>query len=294
MRNIAIVSGILVAALQVCPLASGQAKEHPGLEIPEALPGPGWKTCPRCQNDAHVEAAHKKYQVDGHKFDPHDLSGTWGNNGMKLDMKKAVLTPYGQKLYDATKAAVSPAGIVISNSQDPMLICDPLGFPRAFNYNYGFEFVQTPDRIFEFFEWGHTWRTIWMDGRKLPTDPPYQRYMGYAIGRWEGDTLVVESNGFDDRSWIKAGPSHGFPHSTDMYIVERYKRLNYGTLEASITITDPKVYQAPWTTVDREVLLPGAEIGEYFCVPSESLNFDNRSTVPSAGAKESPYLQGKP
>jgi hypothetical protein len=283
------------------PFASAQTlypgKDHPGLEVPEAIPGPGWKTCPRCQNDAHVEAARKKYQVEGHKFDPHDLSGVWGNNGIKLDFKKAVLTPYGKKLYDATKAAVSPAGISISNSQDPMLICDPLGWPRSFTYNYGFEFVQMPDRIFEFFEWGHTWRTIWMDGRKLPTDPPYQRYEGYAIGRWEGDTLVVESNGFDDRSWIiedNRNSMYGFPHSTDLSVVERYKRLDYGTLEATMTITDPKIYQVPWTSTGRETLRPGAEIGEYFCVPSESINFDNHSTVPSTGATVSPYLKGKP
>src|ERR1700747_1056833 len=100
MRNTAILTAVICTAL--CRFAPAQTlypgKDHPGLEVPEALPGPGWKTCPRCQNDAHVEAARQKYKVEGHAFDPHDLSGVWGNNGLKLDYKKAILTPYGKQL----------------------------------------------------------------------------------------------------------------------------------------------------------------------------------------------------
>jgi len=296
MRSIAIVSGFLSAAfLALCPFALAQ---QPAAEVPEANPGPGWKTCPRCQNDAHVAADREKYKVAGHPFDPHDISGVWGNNGIPLDQTQVSFTPYGQKLYEATKSDIGPNGVYIANSKDPRMICDPVGWPRQFASNYGFEFAQLPGRTFEFFEWGHTWRTIWTDGRKLPADPPYQRFEGYAVGRWEGDTFVVESSGFDDRSWITQrsaartnAADYGFPHTAEMKVVERYRRLDYGTLEASITITDPKVFTKPWTTTGKETLRPGTEIGEYFCVPSESLAFDDEQTSRSAGATTSPFIK---
>jgi len=294
MRKIAAVSVVLGAGLLTfCPFALTQEGPRPGVEVEaNGLPGPGWKAAPRSQNPAIIEAEKKKYKVEGHPFDPHDLEGVWGNEGIRPDRKGVAFTEYGKKLHDATKTDVSPKGIPLPGSKDPEYICDPLGFPRNLVYNYGFEFVQTRNRVFEFFDWGHAWRTIWTDGRKLPTDPPYQRFEGYAVGRWEGDTFIVESNGYDDRSWIMADgapPGFGFPHSEEMQVEERYKRLNYGTLQVTLTITDPKVYTAPWITTTKVDLFPGAEIGEYFCVPSESLYFDNRSSVPSAGAKASPY-----
>jgi hypothetical protein len=169
-----------------------------------------------------------------------------------------------------------------------MLICDPLGYPRLFAYNYGFQFVMLPDSMLQFFEWGHTWRTIWTDGRKLPEDPPQPRWLGYAVGRWEGDTFVVEANGYDDRSWLsedRRDRRWGFPHTDQLRTVERYKRTSYDTLEASITITDPKVFTRPWTTSGKIQLRPGTEIWEYFCVPSESNEYNNRLTKPAAGAK---------
>ena len=287
MRNAAISGGLLLCALLAFgPVALAQNPaagqkpapgQKPGLEIPTITPGPGWKTCPRCQNEGHVAEDRKKLNVDTHPFDAHDISGVWGDNGIALDRKaRPPLTPYGQKLYDANKSD-SPQW----STKDPLQKCDPMGYPRAFTYNYGMEFIQLPDRVLQFFEWGHTWRTIWTDGRKLPTDPPIYRYLGYAIGRWEGDTFVVESNGYDDRTWIVGdnGPGwSGFPHSTEMKIEERYKRLNYGLLQATLTITDPKVYTKPWTTTDKATLRPTAELWEYFCAPSDSENFNNGQT----------------
>jgi hypothetical protein len=275
------------ALLAVSPFASAQ---RPGIEVPLVTPGPGWKTCPRCENPAHVEDDRQKAQVDTHKFDPHDLSGVFGDNGIELDLKTVPpFTPYGQKLFDATKSDVG-----LENAKDPMNICDPLGYPRAFAYNYGYEFVQTPGRVFQFFEFTHTWRTIYTDGRKLPEDPPNQRYLGYSVGHWDGDTFVIEATGFDGRSWVsedRRDRIHGFPHSEDMKVEERYKRLDYGKMQATLTVIDPKVYTKPWVTVGVATLRPNAEIGEYFCVPSESINFDNRSTNPSAGAKDNIQLK---
>jgi len=241
----------------------------------ELTPGPGWKTCPRCTNNKQLAEANKTYKVEGHAFNAHDLSGVWGNNGMELDVKNVPpFTPEGQKMFDATRSEIPT-----TNSKDGMLICDPLGYPRLFAYNYGMQFVMLPDRVLQFFEWGHTWRDIWTDGRKLPDNPPQPRWLGYAIGHWEGDTLVVEGNGYDDRSWIsedRRNRIRGFAHTDGMKTVERYKRTSYGTLEAEMTVIDPKVFTQPWTTKGKIELRPNAELWEYFCVPSESDEYNKR------------------
>jgi hypothetical protein len=177
-------------------------------------------------------------------------------------------------MFEATKSDMAT-----TNTKDGMLICDPLGYPRSFAYNYGMQFVMLPDRVLQFFEWGHTWRDIWMDGRKLPEDPPTPRWLGYAVGHWEGDTLVVEGNGYDERSWIsedRRNRIRGFAHTDKMRTVERYHRTSYGTLEAEMTIIDPDVFTQPWTTKGKIELRPNAELWEYFCVPSESDEYNKR------------------
>jgi hypothetical protein len=221
-------------------------------------------------------------------FDPHDLSGVWGNNDVLLNTRSVPpMTPWGKEQYEATKAEEAPSGLPISNSKDGMLICDPLGYPRSLWVNDGFEFVMLPDRVLQFFEWSHTWRTIWTDGRRLLEDYPVPRWHGYAVGRWEGDTFVVESNGFDGRSWLsedRRDRRWGFPHSDQMRLVERYKRTSYVALDVAVTINDPKAYTQPWTTTGTIGLRPGTELMEYFCVPSESEEFNNRILKPSVGA----------
>jgi hypothetical protein len=302
MRNFAIVSMALLATLTFRPVAFAQqgaavqandAKPaRPGLEVPLVTPGPGWKACAHCENEAYAARDREKANVDKRPFDAHDISGVWnGNpkdltvNGIPMNVPAAPsFTSYGQKLFEADQSD-SPQW----NSKDPENICDPMGWPRLMTFNFGFEFATLPNRVLQFFEWGHTWRDIWTDGRKLPPNPPIPRYMGYAVGRWEGDTFVVESNGYDDRSWIAPTPVQrygngkpgGFPHSDEMRIEERYKRVNYGLLQVTLTITDPKVYTAPWTTTGTVTLIPNTEMAENFCVPSDSIRFNNESTIPT-------------
>ncbi len=270
----------LLALLAFSPLVMAQTSSA-------ALP-PGWLPCPRCQSQQDRTQARAKYDVDRHPFDARDLSGIWGNNGMELNVVVPPFTAKGKELYDATRAEETPGGLAVSNSKDGMLICDPLGYPRSFAYNYGFQFVVLPDRVLQFFELGHTWRDIWTDGRKLPDDPPQPRWMGYAVGRWEGDTFVVESNGYDDRSWLQEDRRDrrwGFPHSDQLRVVERYRRTSYGTLEASLTIIDPEIFKKPWTTSGTIALSPGTELWEYLCVTSESEQFNAQKLRPQVGAK---------
>jgi hypothetical protein len=283
MRKISVFSFALVgASLLLAPFALAQ---RPGLEIPLVTPGPGWKTCPRCETDAHIEDDRKKANVDTHPFNPHDLSGVWGDNGIPVDLKaRPPFTPEGQKLYEKLKKDVAQDTDGPWASRDPLLICDPLGTIRGFGYNYGVEFIQTPTRVFQFYEWSHTWRTVWTDGRKLPDDPPVERYLGYSIGHWDGDTFVIESNGYDQRALVGSDATKPlFPHSPDMKVEERYKRLDYGKLQSTLTIIDPKVYTKPWTTTAVALLHPNAELSDYPCVASESVGFNTRQTDPAYG-----------
>jgi hypothetical protein len=272
-----------------------QIGKEPGVEVPEVTAGPGWKTCVNCQNAGHVKAARGKYKVDGHAFNPRDISGMWTNaadtptggyGGTFLDFKDVPpMTPYGKQLWEATQAVQTRPEIPPMNggegSKDPMLHCDPLGYPRSFTYHYGYELITLPDRVLQFFEWGGYHRTIWTDGRKVPDDPPQPRWYGYNVGHWEGDTFIVESTGFDDRSWLdqdRRNMQRGMPHSDQMKLVERYKRTAYDTMELELTIIDPKVYTTPWVIHSKQELRPGTEISEYYCVPSDSEQYNRELT----------------
>lgn len=292
---------LLPALLALAPGASGQQRAadqgtkppKPGLEVPLVTPGPGWKACAHCKNEAYAEESRKNAKVDTRQFNAHDLSGIWSGtpedltvNGIPINPAAPPLTPYGKTLFTAAQSESTQW-----NSKDPENTCDPMGWPRSLTFNFGFQFVTLPDRVLQFFEWGHTWRDIWTDGRKLPANPPIPRFLGYAVGRWDGDTFVVDSNGYDDRSWIAQAPAGvtgrpgGYPHSDEMRIEERYKRLNYGVLQLTLTITDPKVYTAPWTTTGKITLIPDSEMAETFCVPSDSINFNNENTIPTVPDK---------
>src|SRR5262245_42202075 len=265
---------VLVAALAFLAVAllqaQGQEPARPNTGGPPSVPPPaGWKPCPRCQNNRDRVDANAKYNVQGHAFNPRDLSGVWGFNGIGATFRNPPpLTAWGKERRDATIGDKNAAGEYLHNkdtsgegSGSP-INCDPKGWPRLHTYNYGFEIVMLPDRVLQFFELTHTWRTIWTDGRKLPAEPPEPRWMGWNVGHWEGDTFVVESNGYDERSWLgESQPDGGWPHSDEMRVTERWRRLNYGTIETQITVTDPKAYTQPWVTPPATtVLVPGAEL----------------------------------
>ena len=143
-----------------------------------------------------------------------------------------------------------------------------------------FEFVQTSGRVLQFFEREHEYRSIWTDGRSLSLDADPTWY-GTAVGHWEGDdTFVVESGGFNDKTWL--APT-GYPHSEDMRVTERYRRVDQDTIQYDITITDPKAYAKPIVGPERTFKRkPGAEIEELPCVWSEENSFTKRIREPAA------------
>ena len=123
-----------------------------------------------------------------------------------------------------------------------------MGFPRlVWEENEPIEFVFTQGRILQLFQWGRTLRELWTDGRKLPTgdnlDLLGPSWFGISVARWEGNTLVVETTGFDERAWPD---QYGHPLSFDAKITERYTRVGPNTIDATMTIDDPKNYTGPW------------------------------------------------
>ena len=280
------------------PAGGAQTREGAGANpnvrdlVPSIPPPEGWGNCPRCQNNSDRAKAKVQYKVEGHPFDPHELTGVYGWDGVANAFRNVPpMTEWGKEQHAKTMGGKGPDGSYLHDKDTSgrgagsKINCDPYGWPRLHTYNYGMEFIQLPGRTLQFFELDHTWRTIWTDGRKLPKEPPEPHWLGWNVGHWEGDTFVVESNGYDDRSWINASnPDGGWTHSDEMTIVERYRRTSYGTLEVEMTVNDPKTYTAPIVAPKATVLLvPGAELWENFCVPSDYGQFNEHVFGNAAG-----------
>jgi hypothetical protein len=148
---------------------------------------------------------------------------------------------------------------------DPEGYCLPPGGPRMMATPYQMEIIQQPEhkRIFMIFEGAtHIWREIYMDGRSFPEDIN-PTYLGYSIGRWEGDTLVVENKGFNENSWLDY---FGHPHTDKMHVVERWSRPNKNQLRYEATVTDPGAYTRPFTMMWYNITWNAtAELPEYIC-----------------------------
>jgi hypothetical protein len=152
------------------------------------------------------------------------------------------------------------------NRESPSTRCAPQGIPRGELGNYlPFKIIQTPGVIAVLYEESNTYRQIYTDGRQLPVDRQ-PTWMGYSVGRWEGDTLVVDAAGFNDQGWLDA---MGHPQSEDLRIRERFRRRDFGHMDLELTIDDPKTYTKPFTVKSTEVLIPDSDVLEYVCTENE-------------------------
>jgi len=163
---------------------------------------------------------------------------------------------------------------------DPEGYCLPPGGPRMMATPYQMEIIQQPEhkRIMMIFEGAtHIWREIYMDGRSFPEgDALNPTYLGYSVGKWEGDTLVVENKGFNENTWLDY---FGHPHTDQMHVIERWTRPNKSTLHYEATVTDPGAYTRPFTMMWENIswdmdLTP--ELPEYIC--QENNRYLNRLT----------------
>src|SRR6185436_7512332 len=187
---------------------------------------------------------------------------TFGNagQGMKDDLP---FQPAALELMKQRRA---------DNSKDnPDAHCLPMGFMQFHNHPEPRKMIQTPGLLVIIYEANHGLRQIFLDGRKLPDKEDVEPwYYGYSVGRWEGDTLVVETTGFTDGQWLDV---RGSPLTDAATVTERFRRPNYGSLEITITVDDPKAYTKPWTVKVNQRIMPDTELIEFICEDRDATHY---------------------
>ena len=199
-------------------------------------------------------AGASKASKDQGSSQPPDLSGVWFVRGKVranfVFQDSSPLLPWGVDRLKANQQKLSP-----------LLRCFPPGVPRVWTMPNPFEIISLPGRVLIYYEFEHLVRQIHTDGREHPKDL-IPTWMGDSIGRWEGDTLVVDTTGFNGQSWLD---TTGRPLSDALHVVERIRRVSHEGLQVDITIDDPKAYAKPWTAQRVFDLKPEWEISEQIC-----------------------------
>jgi hypothetical protein len=185
-----------------------------------------------------------------------DLNGVYGFAGIR-NATPPVLKPGAEKFKIVRGPNTAFGNTTLSTD------CVPLGIPQSFVTPYPFQIVQTPKLLVMIFEYPNTFRFIPLDGRPHPPDPD-PTWMGDAVGHWDGDTLVVDTVGFNDKTEVS-----GYRHTEALHVVERFRRVETG-LQYDVTVEDPNVFAAPWVLPTRVLpFRPELEhVDEYVCEKS--------------------------
>jgi len=206
-----------------------------------------------------------------------DLSGIWqlearpcGPEGCGDYPAGAEFLNFGAKLqgglpYQPWAATLVKERTAQLGKDDPVGFCRPGGALRILTFPPYRKFLQMPGLFVILSERDVTYRQIFLDGRPLPEDPT-PTFNGYSVGRWEGDSLVVTSNGFRDGTWIDR---NGSPMSDAAKLTERFRRVNFGRLDVEVTLDDPKVYTRPWTVTLTQKIVLDTELLDYHCTDNE-------------------------
>jgi len=210
--------------------------------------GKPWRICPegRCEEPSPPQEG------------PNPLASSvgWVNFGARLPGG----LPYQPWAAEAVKQRKVDYG-----KDDPPTHCMPLGTPRMLVDPLYRKFVQTPGLLVILNERDAGYRQIFTDGRPLPQDPQ-PSWNGYSTGKWEGDTLVVQTNGLRDGIWLDR---NGSPLTDAAKLTERFRRVNYGTMEIEVSIDDPKAYTKPWTVRVIEYIVLNTELLDSLCLENE-------------------------
>lgn len=193
-----------------------------------------------------------------------DLSGIWTQDNTK---------PFLDLTYEMKPEEVPyrPAAKALADSRrdgtkdEPDSQCLPQGVPKINAAPVPFKIVQTPKLVVMVYEAFNLWRQFHLDGRQLIEDPN-PTWLGWSSGKWEGDTLVVETRGLNGKSWLDHA---GNPASDALHVTEKWRRPSVGKLELEVTIDDPKMYTRPWTAKESFHLLPDTEVMEFICLENE-------------------------
>jgi hypothetical protein len=191
-----------------------------------------------------------------------DLSGIWrsASNRYLTDLSAGT-----QILLQPEAAALYKQRLASKGQGRPSEQCLPRGVPSMMmSRAHPWKIVQAPGVVIILFHESLHYRQIFTDGRPFPADPS-PTWLGYSIGRWDGDALVAETIGLIDETWLDDG---GHPHSDALRVTERFRRRTAGTMDVDVTIDDPKAYAKPWTVTVRFELVRNAELGEDVCAVS--------------------------
>jgi len=271
---------VITASVAVVILTAGaeaQWLNYPDPRIPRAADGNALLTAPAPRAS------------DGKP----DLSGVWHVQAESLEEKRRLLGPdygivfvVGMEPTTTSKYATDvlldygPGEIVMTPEAEaiylrrrqgqeisPTTLCLPAGVPRATLLSEVHKIVHTPGLIIVMHEldFGMS-RQIYTDGRSLPTEIQFPSWLGYSVGRWEDDTLVVDTIGFNARTWLDG---RGHPHSEAMHVTEKYRRRDVGHLDVEITIDDRRFYNRPFTFKVTHLLEVDSDMLEYVCNEGE-------------------------
>src|SRR5579863_1565447 len=244
---IALFAGALALTAQTTPTPAQNAVAPAGGSVDAAQPATGARRRPPERPEGPTP-----HLTDGTV----DQSGVWNGGGPIGDIAQGMpkgavipMTPAAEKIFKSRQS-----------KDDPESNCLPTGIRRIAPYPW--RIVQTPTHVFFLFEGNiHSFRQIFTDGRKHPDDPDPTWY-GHSIGHYDGDTLVVDTVGYNDKFWFDFA---GHPHTEQLHTVERYKRTDLGTLVVETDINDPGAYSKPFTISFTFGLRPKEELMEYIC-----------------------------
>ena len=207
-----------------------------------------------------------------------DFSGAWAiPGGASYDpddprgntLEKLPMTPWALAKLRAARPGFG-ANATFEAVNDPVQkFCDPPGVTRMWMYPWNFSFIQTPDVVYILYEWMGFWRPVALN-RKHPKSPD-STWMGDAIGWYEGDEFVVDTVGFNDKTWLD---QVGHPHSDQLHLIERFRRVDHDTLEITLTFDDPKAYKQPFTS-KRTFKFSTAPAEVTHCSVTEMQSFDD-------------------
>ena len=274
------VCALIVIMAALTPMSQAQNRNQPPAADPSGVIG-------AIRRDAAAANEPTPRLKDGtvNLGRPHGERGIWGLPVIANFAQYAEGVPQGFRGNLRAGAAAEPhipfqpwsAAVYNYNSAslskfDPEGYCLPPGGPRLMATPFPMEVIQLPEeqRIFMVYEGGtHIWREIYMDGRPHPKLDSLESgtYLGHSVGRWEGDTLVVDAIGFNDKTWL-AGT--GTFHSDKLHVVEKFTRKDENTIAYEVTMEDPVVLTKPWTLQSTLMLRPGTRLREYECVENNT------------------------
>jgi hypothetical protein len=204
----------------------------------------------------------------------HRIVGVWyaldsGYDTASFSKGDPPMTSWGREQFNAAKPSQGPRGVRLSETTDKVYKCFPPGMPYIYLQLFPVQILETPKEVIELFEYDHTVRHIFTDGRYHPADLT-PSYNGHSIGHWEGDTLVVDTVGLNGKIWLDRV---GHPDSDQMHIIERIHRADDKTLQVDFQFDDPRSYVKPWTAQMRFRLHPDWDILEHVC--EDNLAFES-------------------